>query len=193
MDPLVLGHLGVACTDCNDIRKATNMFQNYKDDFGCYEVDNRSKYSICINPKDDFIYAENQHFGWDKLVEDDIQDLQTTSLKLVEDNKDFEILLNNSGHCNTASTNIEGNISSPFRQEMYEKNNGYVSLTISLLINSFDSTLESSMTERYECDQEVFEWLNIFHLRKRSRQHKESLKQVNLCEQLRIFYKFPYE
>ena len=72
MDHLVLGRLGVACTDCNDIRKATNMFQNYKDDFGYYEVDNRSKYSIFINPKDKFIYAKNQHSGWDKLDEDEV-------------------------------------------------------------------------------------------------------------------------
>ena len=98
VDALVLGVTGVACTDCNNIREASDMFQNSKDDFGYYEVDNRSKYSICINPKDKFIYAKNQHFGWDKLDEDDIQYLPNTRLKLAEDNVGFDILLNSSGH-----------------------------------------------------------------------------------------------
>ena len=47
VDALILGGTGVACIDCNDIREVADMFQNSKDDFGYYEVDNRSKYSIC--------------------------------------------------------------------------------------------------------------------------------------------------
>ena len=160
VDALVLCGIGVVFTDYNEIREAADKFENYMQAFGYYELDNRSKYSICKNAENNLIYAKNQHFGWDILDQDDIQDLPNIRFKLAEDNPGFEILLNSRGNreenqdCNTASTNIEGNISSPFRQETYEKNNGCVWLAASLLINSVDSKLGPAMIERYQCKQE---------------------------------------
>lgn len=45
------------------------------EDFGLYELENRSKYSICKDAENNLIYTKNQHFGWDILDQDDIQDL----------------------------------------------------------------------------------------------------------------------
>ena len=163
---------GVSWADCIQIRNASCSYQYYKTDFGYYELDNHSKYSICQNPHNDCIYAKNAHFGWDKLDQDGLKDFPANRLTLARDNVGRDIMLTASGHreekystSNTFKT-MEGNIPSQYRQATYDKANGCVWLSACLLIHSVDSKFATAMIERYAHDQEYFEWLDIFNRKK---------------------------
>ena len=54
-DSLVLVGTGVACTGFKDVREVVDCFKSYMVDFGYYEVDNCSKYSICKNTANNLI------------------------------------------------------------------------------------------------------------------------------------------
>ena len=75
---------------------------------------------------------------------------------------------------------MDDSIPSQYRQATYEKENGCVWLSACLLIHYVDDKLATAMIDHYAQDQESFEWLDVFHRKKRSGKHNS-----NLCDQLR--------
>ena len=123
-----------------EIRNTPCTYDNYKTQFGYYELDNHSKYSICQNPHDDCIYGKNAHFGWDKLNQEDLTHLPANRLILARENVGHDIMLTASGHRQTKfstsnpSNTMEDSIPSQYRQATCDKENGCVWLSACLLV-----------------------------------------------------------
>ena len=60
VNKIVLEGSDVHCTEQSDIMRAYCNFVYSENAFGYYEIDKHRKYSICVNPHDNHIYA-NQH------------------------------------------------------------------------------------------------------------------------------------
>ena len=177
---------------------------NWDSNFGYYELNNDTKYSISKHPKTDSIYVRGAHFGWYKVDPNDHMDYPPTRVQLARENPGKEIMLTSGGH-REVSASIEassGNeilvttsgqsesidlpyIPVQFRQSTYDCNNGCVWLSACLLINSVDSILANKMISRYENDEVMFEWLDIFKRQKRNKRPSTIYNTSNLHEQLR--------
>ena len=148
------------------------MLDNWDSNFGYYELNNDTKYSISKDPKTDSIYVRGAHFGWYKVDPNDHMDYPPTRVQLARENPGKEIMLTSGGHRellasieassgndimvttggHSESINLHS-IPLQFRQSSYDCQHGCVWLSSCLLIHSVDSIVANKMISRYEYDE----------------------------------------
>ena len=190
VDAIVLDGGYVQSVDCDSIIRKKCYLEDWDCEFGYYELDNDTKYSITKDPKSEFIYARGAHFGLYQVDPNDHIDYLTNRVQLARDKPGREIMLTAGGHRKSKgsikiSSMVLHSIAQQFRQSSYVSKNGCVWLSACLLIHSVDTSLAKMMIDRYANNEVMFEWLDIFKRKKRTRQQLTTNIQSNLCDQIR--------
>ena len=94
VDDLIFENSVTMSTHDNSVRNA----KDYYNSCNVYECDNLTKYKIAINQTDNYLYAFNPHYGWQRVHYTMLIQYPNIKLKLARDNPGKEIILNSAGN-----------------------------------------------------------------------------------------------
>ena len=197
VDNIVLKGSSVLMTHQKRIIDQPCDMTDWRSDNGYYELDNFTKYSIAYHPSEKCLYANSAHFGWSKVDESDYMDYPRMRIDLARNWPGKEILLTTGGERDSrvslAASLVDNDhiqvrndaIPIQFRQSSYKSDHGCVWLSACLLMNTVDRDIAQLMIKRYEEEEGLYEWMDIFDRSKKSRKERSTFSQSNLFQQLR--------
>ena len=110
VDAIVIYGRYVQLTDCNSILEKKRSLVEWASNFGYYELDDDTKFSIVHNTNDECLYTRGAHFGWHKVDPNDLIDYPRNRVQMVRDKVGYEIMLTTGGHRKSKESSMNTSI-----------------------------------------------------------------------------------